>query len=62
MTILISLVVLLVVVGLLIWLVQTAPLTTPISPVALLKWAIVAIIIIFAIFYLLRFVPGLLPH
>lgn len=60
MSLLISLVILLVVVSLLIWLVQSAPLPAgPMTP--LIKWALVAIIVIFAIFYLLKYVPGFAP-
>lgn len=60
MEILIALVVLVVIVSLCYWLITTAPIPGPFAPT--IKWALVAILVIFAVFYLLRFLPhGMLP-
>lgn len=56
MSLLIALVVLIVIVSLLFWLIDTAPVPSPVSPTV--KWALKAVIVIFAVFYLLRYVPG----
>ena len=56
MSILIALVVLVVVASLVYWLITTAPIPGPFAPT--IKWALVAILVIFCVFYLLRFIPG----
>lgn len=56
MSLLITLVILLVVFSLCYWLITSAPIPGPMAPT--IKWALVAILVIFAIFYLLRLVPG----
>lgn len=59
MSLLITLVVLVVVFALLYWLITSAPIPGPMGPV--IKWALSAILIIFAIFYLIKFAGLKIP-
>jgi hypothetical protein len=59
MSVLISLVVLVVVFALLYWLISSAPIPGPMAPT--IKWALIAILVIFAVFYLLKFAGVALP-
>ncbi len=52
MSLLITLVVVLVIVSLLAWLISTAPIPGPLAPT--IRWALYALLVIFAIFFLLN--------